>query len=455
MEKKQGKTNWIVIILLIALVFWGPTLLEYARRIKVENGWNGRKVLMYDGVGKESIRISDLGKGECLGNTYTEEQMIELARAYINGTSEQELCAAWGKETYASCVDKIFTVSAQGERVIDVEEIVRILSKDSEEITKEEYDVIALAYLLAEEDDLADFFLPILKERTDHDESWYASAMYYKVYSEWEIEHEKVEQIGERVAGYEKGLLRLIQAYRIEGDEDTLIECEIQREDILQRMTLLDVINQKGTFAGEYKADNPTLTIAETENRELLLKLSEDKAVSGIKPMDSTLRESTVTISPTESGTFIANTQINYSERVLEGYLGSNTAKKYKKSKNLKLIERQIRDMEIAMIYKEYGCCVNFVDYNLAVNSTHMFYPYEGEQTESKINRLNYSNKNSQEEDFGREQLAELLREKFPTDGLSVEIVLKRTDDVLAFRKELSGDIEDIYGGIIANKIKE
>ncbi|WP_075721373.1 hypothetical protein [Roseburia sp. 499] len=459
MEEKQGKNTWIVIILLIALVFATPTLLEYARRMKVENEWGGRKILMYDGVGVEKIRINELDKDECLGNVYTEEQMIELSRAFMGGASKQDMEVAWGSENYDVYYEQIFTVSEQRERTVNIEEVERILSKDSEKITNEEYDVLALAYLLAEKDDLDTFFLSMLKERTDHNESWYASSMYYKVYSEWEIDHEKVEQIGGRVAGYEKGLLRLIWEYRAEGDEDTIedtiIECDIQREHVLQRMTLLDVVNQMGTFDGEYKAENPILAIEETENRALLLRLCEGEAVSGIKPTGSTLRQSTVTISQTEFGIFVDSWQMNYSEYVLNGYLGSNTSKKYKKSKNLELIEKQYHDMEMAMLYSDYDCCVNYVDYNLAVNSTHMFYPYEGEQTESKIRRMNNSNKNDQAEDYGREELAELLRKEFPTNGLSVEIVLTRPDDVIKFMRGLSGRSEDIYFDIIGNKIKE
>ena len=67
----------------------------------------------------------------------------------------------------------------------------------------------------------------------------------------------------------------------------------------------------------------------------------------------------------------------------------------------------------------------------------------------------NNSNKNDQAEDYGREELAELLRKEFPTNGLSVEIVLTRPDDVIKFMRGLSGRSEDIYFDIIGNKIKE
>lgn len=458
MEEKQGKNTWIVIILLIALVFATPTLLEYARRMKVENEWGGRKILMYDGVGVEKIRINELDKDECLGNVYTEEQMIELSRAFMGGASKQDMEVAWGSENYDVYYEQIFTVSEQRERTVNIEEVERILSKDSEKITNEEYDVLALAYLLAEKDDLDAFFLPMLKARTDHNESWYASSMYYKVYSEWEIDHEKVEQIGGRVAGYEKGLLRLIWEYRAEGDEDTIedtiIECKGQRKEILQRITLLDVVNQMGAFDGEYKAENPILAIEETENRELLLRLSEGEAVSGMKPTGSTLRKSTVTISPTRGGTFVDDWQIDYSEYVLNGYLGSNTAKKYKKTKNVELIEKQYDDIDIAMIYSDYDCCVNYVDYNLAVNSTHMFYPYKGELTESKINRLNNCNKDEQKEDNVREQLVGLLRKEFSPDGLTLEIVLQRPDDVYDFVTGLSDELVYTYFDELKNNMR-
>lgn len=459
MKEKRRKNTWVVIILLIALVFMTPTLLEHARRMKVENEWGGRKLLMYDGVGVEKIRINDLEQDECLENLYTEEQMIELSRAFMSGASKQDMDAVWEAENHDICFERIFPVSPQGEQTVNIEEVEKILSKDSKKITSEEYDVLTLAYLLAKEDDLDAFFLNMLKGRTDYNQSWYASSMYYKVYSQWEIDHEKVRQIGERVACYEKGLLQLIWEYQTEGEEDNLkdirIKCKAQRKNVLQRMTLLDVVNQMGVFAGEYKANTPILTVKKTENRELLLELSEGEAVSGIKPADSTLRQSTVTVSPTQIGVFVDNWQIDYSEDVLDGYLGSNTAKKYEKSKNLELIEKQCNDMEIAMLYSNYDCCVNYVDYNLAENSTHMFYPYEGEQTESKIRRMNNSNKNNQTEDYGREELAELFRKEFPTDGLSVEIVLSRPDDVIKVVKGLSGRSEDIYFDIIGNKIRE
>ena len=210
MKEKRRKNTWVVIILLIALVFMTPTLLEHARRMKVENEWGGRKLLMYDGVGVEKIRINDLEQDECLENLYTEEQMIELSRAFMSGASKQDMDAVWEAENHDICFERIFPVSTQGEQTVNIEEVEKILSKDSKKITSEEYDVLTLAYLLAKEDDLDAFFLNMLKERTDYNQSWYASSMYYKVYSQWEVDNEKVRQIGERVACYEKGWLRLI-----------------------------------------------------------------------------------------------------------------------------------------------------------------------------------------------------------------------------------------------------
>lgn len=420
MKKSLGKNVRLVIIVAI-LVLIGPTLLEYAKRMKVENEWGGRKILMYDGMGVEKIRINGLEKDICLKSTYTEEQRLALSKE-LTGTA-------------------------------DIEEVTEILNKKSEEISDEEYDVLALAYLQIKGDDLEEFFLPMIKKKEKHNESWYASTMYYKVYSEWEIDYEKLEQIGERIAEYERAMLQSIGEYRAKGDKDAVIECAVQRIDILQRMTLLDVINQVGTFDGEYEADELMLDIEETQNGELLLKINESEAVSGMKPMTSTLRESTITISSTENGMFVYGKQSQYSGEILKGYLSSKTAKKYKKSKNLELIEKQMKDMNRALVYDDYDCWVNFVDYNLVMNSTHVFYPYEGEQTKAKIDSMNYCGRNGKNEDYERKQLAELLKKEFPENGLSLEIVLTRPEDVFKFVKGLSRDQQNIYFEIISNKI--
>lgn len=51
--------------------------------------------------------------------------------------------------------------------------------------------------------------------------------------------------------------------------------------------------------------------------------------------------------------------------------------------------------------------------------------------------------------------LEKLLKEAFPPDGLTKEIVLTRPEEVYKFQEGLSEELQDFYGEVVGSKINE
>ena len=393
--------------------------------------------------------------------------------------------AGWRSEIYDIYFNRVFHISESGELTIDMEEVEKILRKDAGEITSAEYDVIALAYLMADDEDLAVFMQGMMGERTDYNTSWYASTMNYKVYSEWRIDKEKLNEIRERVKEYAEAELKVIQEYGTAGDEEAVLESEIERDVMLQRMTLLDVIGQIGAFSGEHESVYPTINIKKGEGGEIILGLCEGLVVNGSKPTGSTLRNSTVIVSKTVNGEDIGLVQSNYAGYALSNYFGGyafgndmgkfavNKAKgkvkidnqvfknwsdrikaipgkeklgkaigylpvigegvkavvntfenKKDAERKVEFIAGEIEDINVALLYSGFDCCVSFVDFDLIDNNNHEFYPYEGENTDSKI------------ADFNKE---DVLKEALSTE-LTREMVLENPEDIVEFWQKVQSD---------------
>ena len=407
--------------------------------------------------------------------------------------------AGWRSEIYDIYFNRVFHISESGELTIDMEEVEKILRKDAGEITSAEYDVLALAYLMADDEELAVFMQGMMGERTDYNTSWYASTMNYKVYSEWRIDKEKLNEIRVRMKAYAEAELQVIQEYRIDEDKESARAGVLQRGAILQRMTLLDVINQIGLFGGEYEANYPTITIKKRESGEMMLEINEGRIVTGGKPTGSTLRNSEVVISATVVGENIGIVQSKYARYILTNYLGGysleNDAGKFaigkmkgkvtpnsqsiknwanrikqipgkeklgealgyipvvgsvvkfgvdtwknkeKAEKNVKFVEEEISDINIAMLCSGFDCCVSFVDFDLTDNNGHEFYIYKGEQTDSKITRFNEE---------------EALKEAFSKE-LTSDMIIKSPEDVVEFwqRIQSDDDLSSMFDEILANK---
>lgn len=109
---------------------------------------------------------------------------------------------------------------------------------------------------------------------------------------------------------------------------------------------------------------------------------------------------------------------------------------KEKAEQDVKFIKRQYESSHAADIYDEFDCCVNFVDFDLQENKSHVFYPCVGETTDYKIGKIN--------ECFGEDLSTELTR----------EILLMNPLSVWEFKSDIPADseLEQVYRDIIGGK---
>ncbi len=468
---------------------------------KLYDAWQ-EKENQYNGI--ESLTSGLFTEGTAIRATI-ENALDNITHAFYDGTYHPDMNAGWRLEIHDIYYNRVFQVSESGELTIDMEEVTKILKKDAGKITSAEYDVLALAYLMADEEELAVFMQGMMGERTDYDYTWLEEQMGYiannskKDFSEWKVDSEKMAQIGKRVAGYAEGTLQLLQKYRTEGDDMGVLACGLQRNSILQRMTLLNVVKQIGAFRGEYESDYPTITVQKNENGELILGILENKNIgSAMSPSYTTLGKSTVVIGRTINGASVDNKERDYSQYMLTNYFGNysfaneagsfvidegkgqlignaferlsqkvaektgeevlgkvvgyvpivgdvmefyvdTTTSREQAEENVRFIERQYESCCVADIYSEFDCCVNFVDFDLQENNSHVFYPYVGNTTDDKISLINRY--------FGTVLSKHLTR----------EMLLIHPQDVLEFRGKVVRDekLDQMYNDLFTGMIKE
>ena len=454
----------------------------------------------YDGI--ESLTSGLFAEGTAIRAT-VESALDNITSSFYDGAYHPDMNAGWRSEIYDIYFNRVFRISESGELTIDMEEVEKILRKDAGEITSAEYDVLALAYLMADDEDLAVFMQGMMGERTDYDHTWLEEQMGYiannskKDFSEWKVDLEKMAQIGKRVAGYAEGTLQLLQKYRTEGDDTGVLACGLQRNNILQRMTLLNVVKQIGAFRGEYESDYPTITVQKSENGELILGILENRNIGSVmSPSYTTLGKSIIKISRTINGSSVDDEEINYSEYMLTNYFGNysfaseagsfvvdegrgqligsaferlsqkvaektgkealgkvvgyvpvvgdvmeffvdTTTSREQAEENVEFIKRQYESCRAADIYSEFDCCLNFVDFDLQENNSHMFYPYAGETTDHKIALINQY--------FGGITSTEITR----------EMVLVDPQSVWEFKSEIpmGSELEQVYLDITGGKL--
>lgn len=444
---------------------------------RLYDAWQ-EKQNMYDGI--EGLTAGLFERSAAMRAT-VENALTSIRGAFQNGVYVPDMNASWRSEVYDIYFNSVFTISDNGEFKIDMEEVEKILSKDARDITAAEYDVLAMAYLMADDEDLAVFIQCMMKDRKDyHFEILWDEE---RDSSEWSVDHEKLEQMINRIEKASLEKLSLLQEIRASGDAIKVLEYEEQRDALLQRLTLLNVINQCVSFDGEYQADCPKFTI-ENKEGDLVVGFLEKKTPDEFSQI-SRLLESTITIHNTENGTDITEKMIDnvrylfdcrFSQYALEDYITDKAEGRIMKNvvdsipgkgivagigmdlwmgqqqaqKNHKFIEEQFDALSAGYVYSSYDCSANFVDYDMEYENEHKIFIYEGKETREKINALNSIQYDNEGIPIPISiQLVELLKEEFPPDGLTMEIILTRPEEVYKFKKGLTGDMESLYRNIV------
>lgn len=413
-----------------------------------------------------------------------ENALNSIRGAFQNGAYVPDMNAAWRGEISSCYINRVMTRNADGTVNVNWTEVKKILKKDAEQITEEEYNALALLYLNMGEEDMGQFLAYMMGNRKDY--TIQVKMVVKNDFSVWIPEHEKLEQLINRVESVSQKELSLLQSSRKDGKNEEALKYEMQRGVILQRLTLLSVINGVVRFEGEYQVDYPTFSVIKNKDGDLIFSFLENKGMTKQSQVYELL-ESTITVHSTKNGTSIDDKIIddikytfncrfgdysleNYvadkaKEQIVESTLGSLVgnglisgfglefwSNQQEAEKNRKFIEEQFDAIYAGEVYSDYDCSASFVDYDIGYGDEHKIFVYEGEKTADKINLLNSNLDNANEI---KKELATLLKKAFPPNGLTMEIVLTRPEEVFQFAEGLPEELRAFYDEIAGNKIKE
>lgn len=385
-----------------------------------------------------------------------EAGLCAINNAFQNGAYVSDRNAAWRTELANSYIERILTVNADGTITANWDEVEKVLSKPAEEITQEEYEALALLYLNIDETELSHFLGLCMDRTSDVDIPWYKEMIQMgsgsftgEDFSEWTVNTEKLDKLLEQVSIASDGTLAMLRVMDREKNEKAYDILQDQRNIIIQRMTLLEVVGEVGTFRGEYQAEYPTIRIKKNEDESLTMSFCQFRNIgSEVSPTMSNLGESTINISRTTNGDNIMWDSLDISELSFESYfggvswtnetwnfmvdetsgemisIGSEQLGAYLAEKTGKealenvigyvpiagdiagfaidmaesraeadaareFITGQFDSLESAMIYSTYDCSISFVQYDTADNKQLTLYTQSGRKTADIVERVN------------------------------------------------------------------
>lgn len=376
-----------------------------------------------------------------------------ITGAFQGGAYEPNMSAEWRTDLIESYTNRLIAIDEQGNATINWAEVEKVLQKEASEISDAEYQVLARVYLNADEAGMARFLGCCMDRKADVDVPWYSEALgpsaglINQDYSEWVVNESKVGRIQAEIVNKSEELLGQMREI---GDAESKEYKNIKsdRNVIIQRLTLISIVKEIGTFRGEYQDKYPAVSISTGEDFELVMTFNEFRNVGNdYVQIISNLSESTVTIGYTTNGSNIAievpdGVELafkayfcNYSKESegaeflydeATGYLigkGSEMASQYvgktlgkevlgtaikavpfagdvvgfgidvaleqqEQEKAIEFIEGEIGEADKAIVYSHYDCSVNYVHYDIAEKSEHTLYAYDGEETGERVRRV-------------------------------------------------------------------
>lgn len=398
----------------------------------------------------------DLFQAATAMRTAAEAGLCAIGNAFQNGTYVPEQNVAWRTDLTRCYIERILTVNADGTITANWSEVEKVLHKPAEEITQEEYEALALLYLNIEETELSRFLGLCMDRTTDVEIPWYKEMVQMGTgfsgaedYSEWTVNTEKLNKLLEQVSIASDGTLAMLRVMDDENENEQYKNLREQRNIIIQRMTLLEVAGEVGTFRGAYQAEYPTITIKKNEDESLTMSFCQFRNIgSEVSPMMSNLGESTINVSRTKNGenidkkalenvelsfsryfgqisltnetwSFIADEisgeMISMGSEQLGAYLAEKTGKETLKNMigyvpiagdiagfvidmaesksevedSREFITGQFDRLENAMIYSTFDCSVNFVQYDAVDNEQLILYTQSGRKTADIVSNVN------------------------------------------------------------------
>lgn len=380
--------------------------------------------------------------------------LASITGAFKDGSYSPDMNADWRKALEKCYFDRIVKVGEDGSVSPNWPEVEKIMQKDADDITDEEYRTLAFLYLNVNNDDMAKF-IGCCMHKEDVDVPWYnelfgpSAGQASEDYSKWTVDKDKVNKLMSQISNTSDQTLLLIQNIDSNKYPDAYKLLKKQRNQIIQRQTLLNVVQETGEFHGDYKAGAPSISIESGADDSLVLNFKEYKNIgSSASPTFSNLGKSTINVSATSNGVNSMSTAIESSEADFYGHFGDvnelketatftygqvkdelidkgsdklasyvvekterealgkavgyiplagdvigfgvDLAQKEQEAKeNNTFIKGQFDSLKAANVYSDFDCSTSFVKYDTSKKKKLSVYAYDGEDTGEIVDRVN------------------------------------------------------------------
>ena len=304
-----------------------------------------------------------------------------------------------------SYLTRFMPTDSTGNTTINWDEIEKIVGKDASEITAEEYYALSVVYLNLDAEDLTRFLSLFIDKTKDVDMPWYnelfgpAAGQCNEDYSEWNVNNDKLNQVLAYAGIISEVTLKAMQGIDKDENPKTYNLLEKKRNDMLQRITVLQAVREVGVFRADIYADSPDIKIEEDAETILTTYFGGYSVAeeSGKFIVDETNGEAIgkaaegLASYAKKAGKTGMSKAIGYIPIVGDvAFFAIDTAADYEETKdNVKIVKEQLDDVKSAKLYSDFGYSVNFVEYDTASSKEIEIVANHGENTINIINQVN------------------------------------------------------------------
>ena len=333
------------------------------------------------------------------------EGLEYMKKAYKNGNYDTSVRDSWRMRMQNSYLTRFMPTDSTGNTTINWDEIEKIVGKDASEITAEEYYALSVVYLNLDAEDLTRFLKLFIDKTKDVDMPWYnelfgpAAGQCNEDYSEWNVNNDKLNQVLAYAGIISEVTLKAMQGIDKDENPKTYNLLEKKRNDMLQRITVLQAVREVGVFRADIYADSPDIKIEEDAETILTTYFGGYSVAeeSGKFVLDETKGEAIgkaaegLASYAKKAGKTGMSKAIGYIPIV--GDVTSfviDTATDYEETKeNVKIVKEQLDDVKSAKLYSDFGYSVNFVEYDTADSKEIEIVANHGKNTVNIINQVN------------------------------------------------------------------
>ena len=333
------------------------------------------------------------------------EGLEYMKKAYKNGNYDTSVRDSWRMRMQNCYFTRFMPTDSTGNTTINWDEIEKTVGKDASEITAEEYYALSVVYLNLDAEDLTRFLKLFIDKTKDVDMPWYnelfgpAAGQCNEDYSEWNVNNDKLNQVLAYAGIISEVTLKAMQGIDKDENQDAYDLLEKKRNDMLQRITVLQAVREVGVFRADIYADSPDIKIEEDAETILTTYFGGYSVAeeSGKFVLDETKGEAIgkaaegLASYAKKAGKTGMSKAIGYIPLV--GDVTSfviDTATDYEETKeNVKIVKEQLDDVKSAQLYSDFDYSVNFVEYDTADSKEIEIVANHGKDTVNIINQVN------------------------------------------------------------------